>query len=173
MKKKIINPIKSTKVKQARQLGRSKYESLGVAHIWSFIILCLPLISKMQMCPPRWQLWSMQHFYIVSEAKKKSYPLSETCLTYLSYFLYDKIVVRGLLARKSHVGSCQTVHNKISFLTKRNDATIIFFSSDHTFVWLDTVSYCCTNSLAIEYTFFEELFAAIILIFMKCTVYHF
>ena len=56
------------------------------------------------------------------------------------------------------MGSCQTVHNKISFLTKRNDATIIFFSTDHTVVWLDTVSYCYTNSLAIEYTFFEELF---------------
>ena len=34
--------------------------------------------------------------YIVSEAKKKSYPLSETCLTYLSYFLYAKIVVRAV-----------------------------------------------------------------------------
>ena len=59
------------------------------------------------------------------------------------------------------MGSCQTVHNKISFLTKRNDATIIFFATDHTVVWLDTVSHCYTNSLAIEYTFFEELFAAI------------
>ena len=52
-----------------------------------------------------------------------------------------------------------------------NDASIIFFATDHTVVWLDTVSYCYTNSLAIEYTFFEELFAAIILIFMKCRFY--
>ena len=46
-----------------------------------------------------------------------------------------------------------------------------FFATDHTVVWLDTVSHCYTNSLAIEYTFFEELFAAIILIFMKCRFY--
>ena len=42
-----------------------------------------------------------------------------------------------------------------------NNASIIFFATDHTVVWLDTVSHCYTNSLAIEYTFFEELFAAI------------
>ena len=161
MKKKIINPIKSTKAKQARQLGRS-----------SFIILCLPLISKMQMCPPRWQLWSMQHFYIVSEAKKKSYPLSETCLIYLTYFLYDKIVVRVV----SKEEPCRILSNSASqnfFLDQTQWNYYHFFSTDHTVVWLDTVSYCCTNSLAIEYTFFEELFAVIILIFMKCTVYHF